>query len=223
VRPSAGNFSVSPTGEDYIRARAGVFESVLALGWHRSQWDSRRVLHVSANKMHIAGEYSRRRENGERISSQQVTYIVTRQGERWGIQSRFGTGKVDSGEAAAAAAEPARQAVEAYFEAFNSLDLEIWADTLHFPQVRLSSSGLDYWQTREDFFAGTEPGRQRTWFRTKLESAETVQAGADGVNVIVRYSNLNSEDETLSSYDAVYLVTRHEGRWAVQARSTYGP
>ena len=73
------------TAEEYVRASAGVFETVLALGWRRSQWNARRVVHLSGDKMHIAGEYTRYRENGERISAQQVTCIVTRQGGQWGV------------------------------------------------------------------------------------------------------------------------------------------
>jgi hypothetical protein len=130
---------------------------------------------------------------------------------------------VRAGERADPDAQAARATVEAYFDAFNSLDPEVWADTLHFPQVRLSLSGLDLWATREDFLAGTEPGRQRAWAGNKLESVETVQTGSAGANVVVRYSRLSVQGETLASYDAVYLATRRDGRWGIQARSTYAP
>ena len=223
VRPSASDFRLFPTLEDYAETRKDIFKGLIAAGWHRSQWDARRVIHISPDKMHLAGEYTRRRENGEDISSQQVTYIVTRQGESWGIQSRFGTGKVETGDRPAAAAQAARRAVEAYFRAFNSIDAEAWADTMSFPQVRLSSSGLGYWRTRDDFLAGVEPGRQRTWAGTRLDSADVIQSGANGANVVVRYSRLNAKGEPLATYDAVYLVTHRDGRWAVQARSTYAP
>lgn len=171
--------------------------------------------------MHIAGRYQRLREDGSELTSQQVTYIVTRQGEEWGIQSRFGTG-FETGDQAAAA-EPARAAVEAYFAAFNSMDLEAWADTMHYPQVRLSLSGLDYWASRQEFVEGSEPGRLRTWFETRLDEVEPYQVGVNGVNVRVRYSRLNRHGDALASYDAVYLVTDREGSSAVQARSTYAP
>ena len=221
VRPSAGAFALHPEPADYIRASEGVFKRVIAAGWHRSQWLERDVLHVSADKMHIAGRYQRLREDGSELTSQQVTYIVTRQGENWGIQSRFGTG-FETGDQAAAA-EPARAAAEAYFEAFNSMDLEAWADTMHYPQVRLSLSGLDYWASREEFLQGSEPGRLRTWYETRLDEVVPYQVGVNGVNVRVRYSRLNRHGETLSSYDAVYLITDRDGRSAVQARSSYAP
>ncbi len=223
VRPSAGNFGLAPTREDYIRNQRGVFARVLAAGWHRSQWNSRRVLHVSRDKMHIAGRYSRYRENGETIASQQVTYIVTRQGGHWGIQSRFGSGFLPSGEQTVDIREAAQTAVQAYFDALNALDPESWADTMHFPQLRLSSSGLDFWKTRADFLSGTAPGRQRTWPETRIDSMEVYQTGPSGANLNVRYSRLNADGEALSAYDAVFLATLRDGRWAVQAHSTYGP
>ncbi len=223
VRPSAGNFSLSSTQADYIRNQRGVFERILAAGWHRSQWNSRRVLHISRDKMHIAGQYSRYRENGETISSQQVTYIVTRQGEHWGIQSRFGSGFLPSGERSADNREAARTAVQAYFAALNSLDPESWADTMHFPQVRLGSSALGFWKTRADFLSGVEPGRQRTWSETRIDAIKVYQIGPSGANLSVRYSRLNAGGEALAAYDAVFLATLCGNRWAVQSHSTYGP
>lgn len=223
VRPSAGQFSVYPTASEYVEGSRNVFKNVLALGWHRSQWENRRILHVSADKMHIAGEYARYRENGEQISTQQVTYIVTRQNGRWAIQARFGTGKVDSGEVAAPGSGPAQAAVEEYFEKLNSLDPQALAATLHFPHVRLGASGLEFWRDEEAFLSGTEPGRQRTWRLTTPDSIEPIQVGATGANFAIRCLRVNSQGETLSAYDAVFLVTRRDSKWAVQARSTFAP
>ena len=80
-------------------------------------------------------------------------------------------------------------------------DAEAWADTLHFPQVRLSSSGYRFWRTRADFLAGPEPGRLRSWPGAKIESLEVHQNGPTGGNVTVRYSVLNHEGEPLATYD----------------------
>ncbi len=223
MRPSAGNFGLSPTPVDYIQASDGVFERVKAAGWHRSQWNNRRVLHVSRDKIHVSGQYSRYREGGERLATQQVTYIVTRQADSWAIQARFGTGFVQREQTAPDIRAEAEAAVMAYFDAFNSLDPERWADTLHFPQVRLSSSGYGFWETRAEFLAGPEPGRLRTWPETRVDSLEVSQNGPTGANLDIRYSVMNEDDEALSTYDAVFLATLRDGRWGVQAHSTYGP
>ena len=222
VRPSPTDFGVRWTPEDYVAASKDSYNVALSQGWHRSQWDRREVLHVSPDKMHFAGQYVRLREDGSRIRTGRMTYIVTRQGERWAIQSRFSTQQAPEGSKREGE-DLAKQAVEAYFEAFNSLDLERWADSMHYPQVRLSASGLGFWKTRQDFLDGPEMGRQRTHHQTRLDIVEPYQVGAKGVNVKVRYTRLNSEKEDLSTYDAIYLVTNRDGNWAVQARSTYAP
>ena len=42
-------------------------------------------------------------------------------------------------------------------------------------------------------------------------------------HVAVRFSRLNREVRTLSSYEAVYLVTNRDGHVGIQARSSFAP
>ena len=223
VRPGAGPFRLTRTPEEY--ARAVDFERTLATGWHRSQWDSYDVFQAGAAKAHVAGRYSRYTLAGERLRTTYITYIVTRQGDRWGVQARFAAGGADLPEdRRGAAAVAAVRAVETYFEALNdATDVEGLAATLNYPHVRVADGTVELWETAEAYAAGSQAGRLRTWVGTRLDWAEPVQVGAAGVNVAVRYSRLNPLDETLSSYEAVYLVTTRDGRTAIQARSSFAP
>ena len=55
VRPSPrGPSRISPSAAAY--AAAFSYERVLASGWDHSEWDYRRVLHTSKDKVHLAGE-----------------------------------------------------------------------------------------------------------------------------------------------------------------------
>ena len=76
--------------------------------------------------------------------------------------------------------------------------------------------------TADEFVAGPEPGRQRTWFETPLDRAEAVQASTNGVNVAIAYSRRDRSGTVLSVYEAVVLVVRRDGAWKVQAISTMG-
>ena len=67
---------------DTFRAR------VDADGWAYSAWDERTVTHASADKVHIAGQFSRFRADGSRIAAFPTIYIVTRIDGHWGIQAR---------------------------------------------------------------------------------------------------------------------------------------
>ncbi len=223
VRPGSGNFRLTRTPEEY--ARGVDFERVLATGWHRSMWDSYEVVQHGPSKAHVAGHYSRYREDGERIRTTFVTYVVTRQGDRWGVQSRFAAGRADVEPDQAASSESAALlAVEAYFAALGDPTApESVAATLNYPHVRVADGRVTFWESAEQYLAGSEPGRLRSWAGTRLDWAEPVQVGGGGVNVAVRYSRLSPDGATLSSYEALYLVTTRDGHTGVQARSSFAP
>jgi hypothetical protein len=227
VRPGLGPFSMTHTPEEY--ARGVNFERTIATGWHRSQWDSYEVFQVGPTKAHLAGHYSRYDNEGERIRTTVITYIVTKQGDHWGIQARFAAGRADididaDGSRSAVSAAAAVAAVEAFVTALNDpTDTAGWAATLNYPHVRVADGSVEMWDTAEDYVNGSQGGRQRAWVRTRLDWVEPVQVGGAGVNVAVRFSRLNPQGVTLSSYEAVYLVTRRDGHVGIQARSSFAP
>lgn len=56
--------------------------------WHHSKWDRRRIIHQSADKVHIDTKVSRYRADNTRITSFESLYIVTKENGRWGIKLR---------------------------------------------------------------------------------------------------------------------------------------
>jgi hypothetical protein len=221
VRPGPGAFELFKTPEQY--AASVNFAQTLATGWHHSEWTTRRVLQIGLNKVHVAGSWLRYTAEGREMVGTSVTYIVTNQGGRWGIQSRFAAGPTGLDAAASMKnATDARAAVDAYFRAWNSHDPNALAAALHFPHVRMGDDALELWNSAAEFAAGSEAGRQRTWYQTRLDQAEVVQASADGVNVAITYSRLDRAGQVFSKYEAVVLVVRRDNAWRVQAISTMG-
>jgi len=56
--------------------------------WHHSEWDRRRIIHASAEKVHVDTKFSRYRENGSLIGSFESLYILTKEDGRWGVKLR---------------------------------------------------------------------------------------------------------------------------------------
>jgi hypothetical protein len=56
--------------------------------WHHSRWDRRRIIHLSADKVHIDTRFTRCRADGSVIGSFESLYIVTREDGRWGVKMR---------------------------------------------------------------------------------------------------------------------------------------
>lgn len=221
VRPGPGAFEMSQTAEQYA---AGIdFGQTLKTGWHYSEWVSRDVLQAGADKVHAAGAWQRYTEDGRPMTGSVITYIVTRQQDRWGVQARFAAGPTGiDAPAAARNSAAALTAVDTFMRGWNSHDPQTLAAALHYPHVRIGDGLLEIWKSPEEFLAGRDPGRQRTWFQTRLDQARVVQVAAGGVNVTVSFSRLGRDGRELSKDEGVFLVVLRDGAWKLQARSTMG-
>lgn len=219
VRPGPGAFELSETPEQYA---AGVnYSQTLKTGWHHSEWTSRRVLHVGLGQAHVAGSWMRYTEDDRPLVGNDITYIVTNHGGRWGVLSRFAAGPSGlDATAAAANGAAARKAVDTYFAALNRHDLPALTAAIHYPHVRIADGAVEIARTAAEFGAGSEPGRLRTWFETRIERIEVVQTSANGVNIALTYSRRDRSGRIMSTYDAVILVVRRDDGWKVQAIST---
>ena len=221
VRPGPGAFEMSQTPEQYA---AGIdFGQTLKTGWHHSEWVSRDVLQAGADKVHAAGAWQRYAEDGRPMTGSVITYIVTRQQDRWGVQARFAAGPTGiDAPATARNSAAALGAVDTFMRAWNSHDPKELAATLHYPHVRIGDGLLEIWKSADEFLAGRDPGRQRTWFQTRLDQARVVQVAAGGVNVTVSFTRLGRDGRELSKDQGVFLVVLRDGAWKLQARSTMG-
>ncbi len=90
VRPGPGAFEMTRTPEEY--AKGVNFEQTLKTGWHHSEWVTRTVLQVGWDKVHASGTWQRYTADGKPLAGSDITYIITRQGDHWGVQARFAAG-----------------------------------------------------------------------------------------------------------------------------------
>jgi len=221
VRPGPGAFEMTRTPEEY--AKGVDFEATLKTGWHHSEWVTRTILQVGWDKVHASGTWQRYTADGKALAGSDITYIITRQGDHWGVQARFAAG-VNGLDAAARNTNGAAalKAVSAFFDAWDAHDQVRLAATLHYPHVRVADNMVEIWRSEAEYLAGPEPGRQRTWFRTRVDASTLAQVTATGANVSVRFSRLGRDGTVLSSDSGVFLAVVRDGVWKIQARSTLG-
>ena len=221
VRPGPGAFEMTRTPEEY--ARGVDFEATLKTGWHHSEWVTREVLQIGADKVHASGTWRRYTADDTPMAASDITYIITRQGDRWGVQARFAAGVTGLGEAGRSANSAAAvKAVAAFFDAWNSHDPARLVTAIHYPYVRVADGAVEIARTAADVQAGAEPGRQRTWYQTRLDSSKVVQVTATGANIAVAFSRIGRDGLVLSTDEGVFLAVVRDGAWKIQARSTMG-
>ncbi len=202
------------------------FERVLRTGWHHTQWDRKEVIHSGRRKAHVAGQYTRYNAEGEKLLTNQVTYVATEVDGKWGIQARFAAGppvlETERAESEAAALKVVRD----YMDAFNSRDPKACAATLNYPHVRIASGSLRVWETAEEYARWMDFDqfiRETGWHHSNLDSVRAIQISTKGVNVALVFTRYDAKGKKIATYKTLYLVTNQDGRWGVRARSSFAP
>jgi len=124
-----------------------------------------------------------------------------------------------------AALASALGALDRFMAAFNARDIDAWADTLHYPHVRIASGsvsmyeGPDAFTDRPVFEMLTSTG----WDHSHWISRKPVLVSADKVHLATVFQRFNARNEPIGTYESLYIVTKKDGEWGIQARSSLAP
>lgn len=128
-------------------------------------------------------------------------------------------------EHAAFAAEiaAAQGCLDAFMAAFNARDLKAYEATFNFPHVRFASSKVTIinpgYHNPEMFTTGA----LSDWDHSAWQRRDVIHAGADKVHIDTRFSRFRKDGAVIGGFDSIYIVTRLEGRWGIQGRSSFAP
>lgn len=96
---------------------------------------------------------------------------------------------------------------------------------MHFPHVRMAQGSLVVYEAPGsnpmDPFDRLTAGDG--WQRSAWNHKRVVPWDDDKVHVEVRYTRYREDGSVIGVYDSLYIVTRANGRWGIQARSSFGP
>ena len=126
----------------------------------------------------------------------------------------------------AAAREAATGVMADFLAAFNARDEVAWADTLVYPHVRIASSEVVVYETRDDFLDGMDLDRfaaETGWRYSTWDDMVVLQDSATKVHIQVRFSRFDADDALIASFDSLYVIARIDGHWGVRARSSFAP
>lgn len=118
----------------------------------------------------------------------------------------------------------ARAALDGFMAAFNAEDAEaIRTRWFHFPHVRLHSGKVTVMATPADFhnLVWDRAGQAEGWARTAWDYVETIDAGPEKAHFRVQFTRYRADGSAIGSYRSLYIVVKLDGRWAIQARSSW--
>jgi len=120
------------------------------------------------------------------------------------------------------AVESALAALNEFLAALNSHDVRRWAETLHYPHIRIHEGAVTVWGDAETYVREAEPELAQLlatgWVRSVWESVTVVQAAPAQVHAQVRFLRLDQHGRRLGVFDSIYVLTHRDGRWGVLAR-----
>ena len=124
-----------------------------------------------------------------------------------------------------AAVQASMQVLDNFMRAFNNKDMNGWGATLNFPHVRFASGEVRVWQTTEEFSTNPpfEALNKIGWDHSHWLSRKVVMASSDKVHIATVFQRFDSNNQSIGTYESLYIVTRVNGRWGIQSRSSSAP
>lgn len=120
----------------------------------------------------------------------------------------------------------AMASLDEFMAAFNSRDMDAWAKTLNYPHVRIASGTVRVWETPEEY-GGRDVFAMLTsqygWDHSVWDKREVVQSGKDKVHFATTFSRYDKDGNKIATFDSLYIVTKQDGHWGTQARSSFAP
>ena len=149
-------------------------------------------------------------------------YVFARGGDIFALGDIF----APSGVFAEKPRDAALAIMEDFLVAFNARDEQSWADTLHFPHVRLASGEVKVYATKTEFVAAMDLdafAKSSGWDHSVWDTLDVVQESERKVHIVVTFSRYTASGDKMASYPSFYVLEKLDGRWGVRARSSFAP
>ena len=98
-------------------------------------------------------------------------------------------------------------ALDEFMETFNSGSPLRWAQSLHYPHMRLGGLAVQIWNTPEDYARDNDVSRLREasgWGYTKWDRRKMIQADEDKIHMAVQFSRYTPAHEKIVAFESFY-------------------
>ncbi len=117
------------------------------------------------------------------------------------------------------------EVLDRFMAALNAHDADAMDACMHFPHVRLAGGDVKVYERRGsnpmDLFQKLRD--EDDWRYSTWRERELVQFNPTKAHFAVSYTRFRSDDSVIGVYESLYVLTRVDGHWGIQARSSFGP
>ena len=117
----------------------------------------------------------------------------------------------------------ARKVAEQFVVGFNTRNEDMVRDALHFPQVRFASGGVFMIPKAEDWGRPFERLEKEGWHHSALDSVDAIHVSDEKVHLGVVFTRFRADGTSYATHRSLWIITKIDGHWGVQGRSSYAP
>ena len=115
--------------------------------------------------------------------------------------------------------------LDRFMDALNAHDAAAMDATMHFPHVRFAGGQLRTYDqpgsNPMDLFQKLKA--EDDWRHSTWRTRELVQFSETKAHVALSYTRFRSDSSVIGIYESLYVLTRVNGAWGLQMRSSFGP
>ncbi len=118
-----------------------------------------------------------------------------------------------------------RAVMDRFMEALNRHDVNTMETCTHFPHFRFTGDQAKVYDAPGsnpmDLFKRLQ--EEDDWLYSAWRTRELVQFDARRAHYAVSYTRYRSDHSVIGVYESLYVLARIDGKWGIQARSSFGP
>jgi len=122
---------------------------------------------------------------------------------------------------AEAAIRAAMAVLDDHIVALNASDEKALVATLHFPHYRLTGGKMKVWDKPDGYLRDFYARAGGEWHHSAWDFKNVISAEADKVHLDVQFTRYRADNSVIGSYRSLWIVSKLDGRWAAQCRSSF--
>lgn len=93
--------------------------------------------------------------------------------------------------------------------------------TLHFPHFRLTGGRMKVWERPDSYLEDFHARAGKDWHHSAWDFRNVIAAGPDKVHLDVQFTRYRADNSVIGRFRSLWIVSKLDGRWAAQARSSF--
>ncbi len=115
--------------------------------------------------------------------------------------------------------------LDAFMDALNAYDSAGMEHCMHFPHPRIAVGKVAVYEgpgsNPMDLFERLK--KEDGWSHSRWVKRELIQCNESKAHVALSYTRFRADGSVIGIYDSLYILTKVDGHWGIQARSSFGP